>query len=231
MKLINDNLWRAYQHAGFHEKAYDYIKKALVLDDDSVSYYWRSGTGYYLQYEDPEGSIDIYNKGYKKDSNNAEILRQLGYKYTLIGQYETALKYLEKYFETVPSALGEKALIGYVYKKLGYIEKSESYFSDLIYSCDRRIQKDIETPNTFPRYFLAAVYATKGEKDSAYRNLAIFNQRQVMPNWIVLRFKVDPLFENIRNEPEFKKIAREVEEKYLREHERVRKWLEENEML
>jgi len=43
--------------------------------------------------------------------------------------------------------------------------------------------------------------------------------------------KINPLFESIRNEPEFQQIVRDVEAKYQAEHERVRKWLEEQGML
>jgi len=39
--------------------------------------------------------------------------------------------------------------------------------------------------------------------------------------------KTDPFFKSIRNEPEFKKIVSVLESKYQAEHERVRKWLEE----
>jgi hypothetical protein len=35
--------------------------------------------------------------------------------------------------------------------------------------------------------------------------------------------KTDPLFNSIRNEPEFQQIAKDIEAKYLAEHERVRK--------
>jgi molybdopterin converting factor small subunit len=52
-----------------------------------------------------------------------------------------------------------------------------------------------------------------------------------MPFWIKQYFENDPLFNNIRNEPEFQQIVREVEAKYQAEHERVKKWLEEQEML
>jgi hypothetical protein len=45
--------------------------------------------------------------------------------------------------------------------------------------------------------------------------------------WMVTSIKFDPLFLTIRNEPEFRQIVRDVEEKYHAEHERVRKWLEE----
>ena len=43
--------------------------------------------------------------------------------------------------------------------------------------------------------------------------------------------KTDPLFNSIRNEPEFQQIAKDIEAKYQAEHERVRKWLEENNIL
>jgi len=43
--------------------------------------------------------------------------------------------------------------------------------------------------------------------------------------------KNDPLFENIRDEPQFQQIVRDVEAKYQAEHEKVKKWLGENDML
>ena len=43
--------------------------------------------------------------------------------------------------------------------------------------------------------------------------------------------KTDPLFNSMRDEPEFQQIVRDVEAKYQAEHERVRKWLEEQGML
>ncbi len=41
----------------------------------------------------------------------------------------------------------------------------------------------------------------------------------------------NPLFDSIRDEPEFQQIVKDVEAKYQAEHERVRKWLEENDIL
>ena len=41
----------------------------------------------------------------------------------------------------------------------------------------------------------------------------------------------EPLFNKIRDEREFQQIVHDVEAKYLAEHERVRKWLGENDML
>ena len=79
--------------------------------------------------------------------------------------------------------------------------------------------------NTY--YYLAAVYAFRGEKDKAYKNLKIYNQSQRLTLFMAMTMKTDPLLNSIRNEPEFQQIARDIEAKYQAEHERVRKWLEE----
>jgi len=51
------------------------------------------------------------------------------------------------------------------------------------------------------------------------------------PLWWISLAKHDPLFENIRSEERFQKILQNMEAKYQAEHERVRKWLEEQGML
>ena len=39
------------------------------------------------------------------------------------------------------------------------------------------------------------------------------------------------MFDNIREEPEFRQFLRDTEAKYQADHERVRQWLEEHDML
>ena len=49
--------------------------------------------------------------------------------------------------------------------------------------------------------------------------------------WEVITINYDPVFDSIRNDPEFQRIVRDIEAKYQAEYERVRKWLEENDMM
>jgi hypothetical protein len=37
--------------------------------------------------------------------------------------------------------------------------------------------------------------------------------------------KTNPMFDNVRQDPEFQKIARELEKKYIEEHEKIKKLL------
>ncbi len=83
-------------------------------------------------------------------------------------------------------------------------------------------------------YDLAALYAFGDERVKALDNLKVFNQkmeREIIGLWKVTQIKNDPLLDNIRDEPEFQKIVGEMEARYQAERERVRQWLEENDML
>jgi len=80
-------------------------------------------------------------------------------------------------------------------------------------------------------YDLAATYAFLGEKDRAYDYLGIYSNFPIIDSWGVNYLRHDPLFNKIRDEPEFRQIVRDVEAKYQAEHERVRQWPEENDML
>jgi hypothetical protein len=76
-------------------------------------------------------------------------------------------------------------------------------------------------------YDLAGIYAFRRETDKAIKQLRIFSQENCVDlKWGIL-LRNDPLFNSIRDKPEFRKIQKEVEAKYQAEHERVRKWLEE----
>jgi hypothetical protein len=122
--------------------------------------------------------------------------------------------------------------IGYAFWKNGYEGEAEYYFKEQVSYCSRIIELGRHHELTKHNYYdLAAVYAFQGDKDKAYENLRIFNKKKMMGLPMVTWIKTDPLFNNIRNEPEFQQIVKDVEAKYQAEHDRVRQWLEENDML
>ena len=70
-----------------------------------------------------------------------------------------------------------------------------------------------------------------GEKEKAYENLRTCTSIPVFPLWWLNLIKNDPLFDSIRNEPEFQQMITDLEAKYQAEHEMVRKFLEDQGML
>jgi len=236
-ELVNllRRLSEAYSLSGFIEKAKDYNLEALKLDSDSVQYLLSFGR---LEWHlgNYKKAIEFLGKGYALNSNHIGILDNLAYSYLFSCQYKESLKYYIKYIERLKAIgqfnINEMHRIGYAYFKNGYKNEAENYFDKQIESCYNLIKSDRPYAQQllYTYYDLAGVYAFRGDKDKAYKNLKIFNQKQRIPIWMPTLIKTDPLFESIRNEPEFQQIVRDVESKYQAEHERVRKWLEEQGM-
>jgi hypothetical protein len=153
--------------------------------------------------------------------------------YAYTDQFEESLEYYKKYEEICknlnrPISDITIFLIGYAYEANGYNEEAEFYY----YSGMEFQQKLLEMGRSQGTlYSLAGVHAHRGDKDNAYEYLKQYNQRPRMPIYMIKNFKYNPLFDKIRDEPEFQQFLRDVEAKYQAEHERVGKWLKENDIL
>ena len=223
----------AYNYSGFPEKAKQYFLDKFKLDGDSLTYYYNLSICAGLQGDD-NNSIKHMEKAYAMDTTNLGTISALAGGYGNTGRYKESFKLFKKYYEILKTQgvvdIANTNGIGYAFWQNGFKKEAEYYFNNSI----KNLNKEIELGrawNKFTYYDLAAVYAFTGEKDKAYKNLRIFNQMQRMPSWMVGLIKTNPLFNGIRNEPEFQQITRDVEAKYQAEHEKARKWLEENNML
>jgi TolB-like protein len=235
LPFLQWQIGQAYFVAGFPEKSKNYYQEELKLDGDSSLYYWNLAIDeFYLRNFDK--SIEFGVKGYAIDSTYNGILYIIGLGYSWLGKYKESLKYFKKYYERLKTQgklnTGGMHRIGYAYWQNGYKEEAEYYFNEQIKYGNR--MNELKRPggeglNTY--YDLAGVYAFKREKDKAYKNLRIYNQSQAINFYMLMLIKSDPLFNNIRNEPEFQQIVKDLEAKYQAEHERVKKWMEEQEKL
>jgi TolB-like protein len=223
-----------YQDAGFTEKAKYFVLEAFKLDGDSVKYFTELG---YLEHKlaNYEKSVEFLERSYDLDTTNIFTLYYLAENCGFAGQMEKSLKYCKE-FVTRRKNLGAEYFfagainhrIGYAYWENGYKKESEYYFNKQLEECNNQIKSIRPWSQLYYTYYdIAGVYAFRGDKDKAYKNLRIFNQRKLQPLWMLSLIKNDPLFNSMRNEPEFQQIFRDVEAKYQAEHERVRKWLEE----
>ncbi len=150
-------------------------------------------------------------------------------------QPEEALKYFKKFLESSKNlsefiVLGMHR-IGWAFWENGYREEAEYYFNEQINYCNKVIEMERVLSLSYREYYdLAAVYAFRGDKNKAIENLRIFNKLQVIPIWMMPYIRYDPLLDGMRDDPEFQQIFREIEAKFQAEHERVRKWLEEQDL-
>jgi TolB-like protein/Tfp pilus assembly protein PilF len=229
------NIGFCYGFAGFDEKAKSYNIEALKLDNDSLQFYLYAEIDEFYS-SNYEKAIEYLRKGYAIDSTHISVLEDLGFDYLFVGRFDESLKYYKKYIEKL-KARGQFKYngthrIGYSYWKNGYKKEAQFFFDNQIEYCNSAIQYGRQYAiQKYAYYDLAGIYAFLGDKDQAFKNLRVFNERQMLPSWAVWYSKNDPLFDSIRNEPEFQQIVSDVEAKYQAEHERVRKWLEEQGML
>jgi TolB-like protein len=235
LPVIIGSLVNSYTDAGFIEIANKNLEYQKLIGEP-IQYYYNAA---YCEHKQGhwEKAIEYSKKEYDIDSTNTDALEMLGYCYSFIGQFEESLKYYRKYVARLKAsdqlALSFSHRIGYTYFKNGYKKEAGYYFDQQIDYCNGQIK--LKRPwalELYPYYDLAGVYAFRGDKVKAYMNLKIYNQRQEPEGlWMVSLIKTDPLFDSIRNEPEFQQIVRDVETRYQAEHERVKKWLEEQGML
>jgi len=222
-------------NAGFKEKAIYYQKEAFKLTDDSATYY-RELAGIEQTNRNYEKAIELGKKSYAIDSTDWWVVYRLGRNLSFLGQFEESLEYMKKFdriLETKGIFLPNQSYrIGYAYWVNGFKEKAYYYINSALEMLNDLIELGRYPFDEIVTFFhLAAIYAFTGENDKAYENLRLLNQKQRMPLWMVVLFKDDPMFDSIRDEPEFQQIIKDIEAKYQAEHESVRRWLEEHDML
>jgi TolB-like protein len=235
LPVIYFTLYSGYSVMGFPEKSLHYLDEYLSLSGDSITYFI-----YRYAEELPASNQEKANKyaaaAYEVDSSNQDAILYMGRSNLDSKRYEEAYPYYLKYFNLVEAAgdldVNDMNRMGHVLWMTGRKEEAQRYFQEMIYHCKRHIEINSSYGRQAASYDLAGVYAFIGEKDSAYYYLEEFSKTNLQIynfiDWLNIR---DPLFESIRQEDRFQKLLRDMEDKYQAEHERVRQWLEENDML
>lgn len=233
LPVILRNIANMYHWVGFNELAYKYIQKAFHLDGDSARYYNMSG---WIEYTtgDAELAIDYYKRAITLDSSGVDIYARIAGCYMATEKFDESLKYYKIWVDKLNASgkllINEMQRVAYAYWINGYTSEADYYFDIQMEYCNNLINTGRPFAQSFFTYYdRAGIYAFRGDKMKAYDDLKIFTQSQGY--WLHEAIAGDPLFESIRNEPEFQQIVRIMEAKYQTEHERVRQWLEENDML
>lgn len=122
--------------------------------------------------------------------------------------------------------------MGFALWRVGKYKEARDYLKQQIKYSEESIKLDRDIAHWKAAYYdLAITYAFLGNKEKAYQYLDELNKGNTCQIRWIIYLKYDPPLESIRSEERFQKILEDYEAKYLVEHERVRKWLEEQGML
>jgi tetratricopeptide (TPR) repeat protein len=135
-----------------------------------------------------------------------------------------------KYFkEYLTLAQDRSPQVAYCYWQNGLKEEAEKYFNERIEFCNAFLRSDRPYLQVLWAYYdLASIYAFREDKENAIKNLRLYSENKNIELYMLTHIKDDPLFNPLRNDPEFRQIVREMEVNYQALHERIGKWLEEN---
>jgi tetratricopeptide (TPR) repeat protein len=226
------NLGFGLTSIGFYKESVDQFLEALRLDGDSAEHYRRMTyaelcAGHY------EKAAEAGLKAIEKDPQHPDAWNYVGEAYLQLGQYEKSLPYYRTYAERLESRGGRNFYsipwMAYAYLKNGDTAKADYYISEQITLANLWIERGI-AGYEWNYLRLAQVYAMKGDREETLAYLKLFDQygaTSVHTQFI----RGYPMFDPIKDEPEFRKIMDHLEARYQAEHERVRQWLEEKNLL
>ena len=94
----------------------------------------------------------------------------------------------------------------------GKKDEAMEYFNKQISYCNESMKRKDPYGNSDAAYDLAGVYAVLGNKEEAYRWLREY-EKTGLGAGLHEYIKFDPLFDNLRNDGEFKEIVKRVNDK------------------
>ncbi|MHB1197162.1 MAG: helix-turn-helix domain-containing protein [Lutibacter sp.] len=228
-------LWDGFNSIGLYNEGEKYAEKLIELTGDSTYYYWsllhvNFNLGNY-------NSVEKYaHKIYNSDSLNLGKLLGLHHSYFLgntylnLRDYKEAYRILEKYAKSMKQqgrTIQPDFYLGYIYYKNGRNKEANFHFDESIKYRLQIIAQNKPTVLCAANLGLTFIYAAVGEKEKALKYLRVVNSQ---PSYLYLcsqisRFKISPMVDCIRNEPEYKEFLKNAESRYLEEHNKVEKLL------
>jgi tetratricopeptide (TPR) repeat protein len=242
-----ENLANIYESIGFvlanvgmKEMAVKYFEKSLQYTGDSTWYYIKKAQSEFYAGEYPEAIRIASQKFGKKMLAGAVETRKdaygmavLGESYMFANRYPEAYTYLNHYVE-----LGEsfgwsfpwhKMDMAFIFRENGHEEKAREFIDQQIRQSEQWIAESHNYIND-ELLRLAMAYMLKQDRKNTYLYLNQLSNKDRL-NAISAMIPANPIFGALKEDPEFIEICDRIQVRYQAEQERVREWLEENDLL
>jgi TolB-like protein/AraC-like DNA-binding protein/Tfp pilus assembly protein PilF len=166
----------------------------------------------------------------RKDTSRIDVLKELGVVCYFMHAYDSAYVYYHRMWEiTQAQGLdlydGEKAKMGLILSRLGKEVESRRYFREYLEFAEN-------DQSVYKHLSLAAYYSYMGDSVKAIEHMELFSHQEKYPYWYILFLGMDdPLFEPVKELPEFQQILSTIKVKFWRYHEQIKESLMEKGLL
>ncbi|MGW8314415.1 MAG: tetratricopeptide repeat protein, partial [Bacteroidales bacterium] len=226
-------------NVGMKETAVQYFEKSLQYTGDSSWYYIKKTQTEFYAGEYTE-AIKTANQNYGKELLAGAVERGkhtygmavLGESYMFANQYSDAYTYLNYYVE-LGDSIGwsfpwHKMDIAFIFLMNGNEERALELIDQQIRQSEQWIAESHNYIND-ELLHLAMAYMLKQDRGKTLMYLNQLSQKERL-NAIAAMVPANPIFSPLKDDPEFMEICDRIRVRYQAEQERVRKWLEENEI-
>jgi TolB-like protein/AraC-like DNA-binding protein len=229
------SLWDSFNNVGLYEEGKKYAEKLIALSGDSTYYYWSILQSDY-NLGNYESVVNLAHKIYRADSLNLGKLLGLHHSYFLGNTYVNLRKYKEAYqvLEKYTASMKRQGRIvqpyhyfGYIYMKNGKQDEANFHMDGSIKDRNYFINQNKPNEVSPPNLGLVFIYAALGNNAKALEHLRVVNRCTPFLYTCaqITGFKISPMVDCIRNEPEYKEFLKNAEVRYQEEHKKVEKLL------
>ena len=221
-----------YEHIGFYNNAIEVYNQIFQLTADTLNFYFQMAGPAYVRQNYME-RIKWQKKMLEVNPDNFTACVFLTDNYFILGEIDSAQFYANRMVElreTVGMAAGWEMIYGYVLWHKG--EKKEAMQN---FEIQARFSNQLIESNEGGRDYnllqLAQIYALTGQSNKALEYLGMVDYKELKPRWFIVRMDESPFFRKIKTDQRFQEILNTMKSVWQEEHEKVRAWLEEEEML
>jgi TolB-like protein/class 3 adenylate cyclase/Tfp pilus assembly protein PilF len=209
----------AFIQSGFVHEARLYIDKSLAYYPGNLYSAYVKAFISYAENRNLGQTKTLLIDALKKDTTRFDIIQEVAKISYFMRDYESAYQYYMKYL-AYKEALNldiyqaEDLKIAFTASKLGLNQQSEKFI--------RQFQKFAEQdPTIYKHVNLAGYYAFINQNQKSIEHLRLFAEQDNYHYWILLFLEIDPVMENVKDMPEFKKVVKEIDRKFNAYHEEI----------
>jgi TolB-like protein/AraC-like DNA-binding protein len=222
------HLSNALIQAGFIDEGIKYVDRSLAYDPKNPFSGYLGVLFRYAKNKDLKLTRALLIKEFEKDTGRVDIVKEVGKVCYVMRDYKNAYQYYEKFIQLRKTKQWEifkeeNISIAFVLSKMGFKKKSEEFIKSFKDYADN-------DPSIYKHFHLAMYYSYRGDASKAIEHMKLFAKEDNYYYWILL-LSNDPIVEPIKDLPDFKKVMSDLETKFWNNHKKIKRTLEEKELL